>query len=210
MPKYGYLVVEGPHDAEFVYRLLRPFGMKRVGLEADLDPFFIPLIPRTYPPDGDLQKRMPTPLFIKSGSHAVVIHSAIGDTRLIQTAEEDMRIIDFNSLTGIGVLLDSDTDKSPADRYSTIRDGLRANKLDFPDDAGSVSGANPRLGAFVLPDNQTQGTLEHLLLECAGQVYSAMLATATAHVNAAFQDQSLLTEDLVDPPPGAGRSRVLG
>ena len=46
MPKYGYLVVEGPHDVEFVYRLLSPFGMSRVRLEKDLDPFFSPLIPR--------------------------------------------------------------------------------------------------------------------------------------------------------------------
>jgi hypothetical protein len=27
MPKYGYLVVEGPHDIELVYRLLSPFGV---------------------------------------------------------------------------------------------------------------------------------------------------------------------------------------
>ncbi len=40
MPKYGYLVVEGPHDIEFVYRLLRPFGLNRIRFEADLDPFF--------------------------------------------------------------------------------------------------------------------------------------------------------------------------
>src|SRR5262249_38277720 len=108
-----------------------------------------------------------------------------------------------------GVLLDSDTDKSPADRYSTIRDGLRANKLDFPDDAGSVSGANPRLGAFVLPDNQTQGTLEHLLLECAGESYAALLTTATAHVDAALRDQSLVAEDLTELRKPAGRNKAI-
>ena len=59
MPKYGYLVVEGPQDVEFVYRLLSPLGMRRIRLEADVDPFLSPLIPHDYPPKGDLQKRMP-------------------------------------------------------------------------------------------------------------------------------------------------------
>ena len=209
MPKYGYLVVEGPHDAEFVYRLLSPLGMNVCRLEADLDPFLRPLIPRKYPPDGDLQKRMPTPLFLKSGTHVIVIHSAVGDTRLIQTVQEDAAIIDLNSFSGIGILLDSDTDKTPADRYATIRDGLRANSLAFPDDAGIVSATAPRLGAFVLPDNQTQGTLEDILLECAGQVYPALLSTASAHVDAALQDQSLLKEDLEELGKPAGRQKAI-
>ena len=33
MRKYGYLIVEGPHDVEFVYRLLSPFGLERVQYE---------------------------------------------------------------------------------------------------------------------------------------------------------------------------------
>ena len=37
MPKYGYLVVEGPHDIEFVYRILSPLGFKRVRLESELE-----------------------------------------------------------------------------------------------------------------------------------------------------------------------------
>lgn len=76
MPKYGYLVVEGPHDAEFVYRLLSPFGMKRVQLVANLDPFFVELTRIEYPPDGDLEKRMPVPLFLQSATHAVAVHRA--------------------------------------------------------------------------------------------------------------------------------------
>ena len=57
MPKYGFLVVEGPHDVEFVYRLLNPFGLERVRLEKDLDDFMQPLVPRTFPHGGDLEKR---------------------------------------------------------------------------------------------------------------------------------------------------------
>ena len=129
MVKYGYLVVEGPHDAELVYRLLNPHGVRRIRLEADLDPFLRPLIPRTYPPDGDLQRRMPTPLFLQSSSHAVAVHTALGDTRLVETVQENSVLIDFNMVTGIGILFDSDTEKSPSDRYAAVRDRLRQNQL---------------------------------------------------------------------------------
>jgi hypothetical protein len=209
MAKYGYLVVEGPHDVEFVYRLLNPHGMRRVRMEADLDPFLRPLIPRTYPPDGDLQKRMPTPLFLQSSSHAVAVHTAVGDTRLVETVQENSVLIDLNTVTGIGILFDSDTRQSPSDRYAAVRDRLRANQFAFPDDAGVVSAGTPRLGAFVLPDNQAQGTLEDILIECAGQAYSALLSTATAHVNAALQDQSLVKEDLVELQKPAGRNKAV-
>jgi hypothetical protein len=208
MPKYGYMVVEGPHDVEFVYRLLSPFGMSRVRLEQDLDPFFLPLIPRDYPPDGDLQKRMPIPLFPQGATHAVAVRAATGDANLIKAVRSGAALIGLPGLTGIGVLLDADTAISPSDRYIAIRDGLRAKNLPFPDAAGVVSPAPPRLGAFVLPDNQSQGTLEDILLECGRQVYPGLFSTATAHVDAAFQDQSLVTEDLDDLRKPAGRNKA--
>jgi len=183
--------------------------MRRVRLAADLDPFLRPLIPKDYPPGGDLQKRMPTPLFLQSGSHAVAIHSAEGDARLVETVEENGTRININSLTGVGILLDSDTDKTPADRYATIRDGLRTKNFAFPDDAGLVSAATPRLGAFVLPDNQRRGTLEDILLECAGQVYPGLLSTAAAHVDGAFQDQSLSKDDRKELGKPAGRNKAI-
>ena len=77
MPKYGYLVVEGPQDVELVYRLLKPFNIERIRLEADLDPFFVPLVPRTYPPSGDLLARVPVPLFLGSCTHVVAVHSPL-------------------------------------------------------------------------------------------------------------------------------------
>jgi hypothetical protein len=182
--------------------------MSRVRLEKDLDPLFLPLIPRDYPPDGDLQKRMPIPLFLQSATHAVAVHSARGDTRLIEMVEEDSIKIDPAHLTGIGVLLDADA-VSPVDRYFAIRDGFRAKGFPFPDDAGVVSPVPPRLGAFVLPDNQAQGTLEDILLECGQRIYPGLLSTATTHVDAAFQDQSLVNEDLDDLRKPAGRKKAV-
>lgn len=209
MPKYGYVVVEGPHDIEFVYRLLSPLGMERVRLVADLDPFFVEMTRLEFPPDGDLQKRVPVPLFLQSATHTIAVHSAGGDTRLVETVEENSIKIDHGSLTGVGVLLDSDKAIPPADRYIAIRDGLRAKNFPFPDAAGVVTPTVPRLGAFILPDNQSQGTLEDILLECGQQVYPGLFSTATAHVDAAFQDQSLVGRDLKDLRKPAGRNKAI-
>ncbi len=209
MPKYGFLVVEGPHDVEFVYRLLSPFRMKRVRLEKNLDPFFPVLIPRTYPPDGDLQKRMPVPLFLESPTHAIAVQGAGGDTRLIDAVEEGSFKLDAGRLTSIGILLDSDKMEPPADRYAVIRDGLRAKGFSFPDDPGIVLAATPRLGAFVLPDNQSAGTLEDILIDCGRQVYPGLFATATTHVDAALRDASLASEDLDDLRKPSGRHKAI-
>ncbi len=207
--KYGYVVVEGPHDVEMVYRLLRPFGPSRVQFKANLDPFFHPLTEYEFPMDGDLMRRIPVPLFLQSDSHLVAVHAAIGDTRLIETVEENALAIDHTQLTGVGIILDADSDKAPSDRYAAVRDGLRAKNFPFPDDAGTLSATTSRYGAFVLPDNQAQGTLEDILLECGGLVYPSLLASATTHVDVASQDQSLLPEDLKELRKSAGRNKAI-
>lgn len=209
MPKYGYLVVEGPHDVEFMYRLLAPHGLGRVNMIDGLDPFFVPLVPRSFPPDGDLQKRVPVPLFLQSGTHSVAVHSALGDSRLIQTVEENAALLDSAKLIGIGIVLDSDAAVTPTDRYVAIREGLRAKGYDFPDGAGAVSAGPPRLGAFVMPDNASAGTLEDILLDCAQHVYPTLLATATTHVDSASRDTSLVHEDLKELLKPAGRHKAI-
>lgn len=209
MPKYGYLVVEGPHDVAFAYRLLHPFGMRHIQYMKNLDPFFKGLVPTVYPPDDDLKKRVPVPLFLQSDTHAIAIHSVEGDTKLINAVEENRSVIDYDRLTGVGVFLDADNTSSPADRYTDIRDGLRAKNFAFPDGPGVVSGSTPRLGAYVLPDNQASGTLEDLLLECGRQVYPELLLSAETHVDAALQDKSLTGEELKAIRKPAGRNKAI-
>ncbi len=211
MLKYGFLVVEGPHDIEFVYRLLSPFGLQRVRMEAVLDSFLRPLIPREYPPGGDLQRRMSTPLFLQSPTHSVAIHSAVGDSRLVGTVQENLSILDRASLSGIGILFDADSEKttSAADRYEAIKREAASHGMAFPDDPGAVSPGPPRMGAFVLPDNQVSGTLEDLLLECALSAYPNLLASATAHVDNADTDGTLNADDLKDFEKPAGRNKAL-
>ena len=60
MPReLAYIAVEGPHDIEFVARLLKPRGFARVRQLPTLDPYWADLVPKTYPPDDDLLKRVP-------------------------------------------------------------------------------------------------------------------------------------------------------
>jgi hypothetical protein len=210
MPKYGFLVVEGPHDIEFVYRLLSPYGLQRIRLEMDLDPFLVPLIPRKYPPDGDLQKRMGTPLFLQSATHALAVHSATGDTRLVETVQENLAILDPARLTGVGMLLDSDMQVPAATRYSDIQGKVQTIALPLTGAAGTVTaGSGPKRGCFVLPDNATAGTLEDLLLECGQSVYSSLLSRATAYADVAMNDKTLLPEDLNHIRKPAGRNKAI-
>lgn len=209
MPKYGYIVVEGPHDVEFLCRVVYGAGLRRVRLQSHLDPFLHKLIPEKFPPDGDLLKRVPVPLFLQSESHAVAIHSAVGDTRLVQTIEETGFLLSKEKFTGIAVTMDADSEKPPAERYQAIRDGLRAKGFAMPEAAGEVTSGAPRLGGFVLPDCRTSGTLETILMECAQHAYPTLLRSATAHVDAALQDGSLTPEDVRDIGKPAGRAKAI-
>ncbi len=211
MRKYGFVVVEGPHDIEFVYRLLSPYGLKRLKFEKELEPFFRPLIPREYPPDGDLQKRMGTPLFLQSATHAVAIHSATGDSRLVGTVQENLAMLDPARFTGLGIILDADLDKatSAAERYKVIQDKMAAIGHPLTEPAGQVTEGVPKRGAFVLPDNTSPGTLEDLLLECGYATYPGLLASATKHVDSAAADGTLTVNDLGHFNKPSGRNKAI-
>lgn len=207
--RYGYLVVEGPHDQELVYRLVSPFGLKRVQLLTDLDPALHVLVPRNYPPGGDLLKRMPVPLFMQSTTHAIAVHSAVGDTRLVEMVEENARVLAPIAVGGIGILLDSDKVIPAARRYADIRNSMAERQFFLDPQAGVITVGPPRLGAYVLPDNEGAGTLEDLLLDVAPEVYPGLLTTARSHVAAALQDPGLIREDLDELKKPAGKNKAV-
>jgi len=214
MRKYGYLVVEGPHDVEFAYRLLSPFGMERVQFENDLDPFFAPLIPRQYPPKGDLQKRMSTPLFLQNETHTIAIHSATGDSQLVNvTVDNAVMLNDLQAVVGIGILLDSDKKISAQQRYADIKQELANQSSPFKlhDDPGKIKVIQglPNFGAFVLPDNSNDGTLENLLLHSAEKIYPNLLAMAKDYVNTAKNtDLSEAELEGINKPAGENKAIV--
>jgi hypothetical protein len=187
MAKYGYIVVEGPHDIEVVARLLSPKGFSRVKMVGDVDEVLRPLIP-TFPHGGDLQKRVPAPLFLRSDEYYVAVHSAIGDSQLALRVRDSVKTLEPVAFDSVGVLLDSDRRVPVADRYAAITAELAGYGHRLPPNAGTVAPGSPRLGAYVLPDNSSEGNLEDLLMECAGAAYPSILASATAFIEDARDD----------------------
>lgn len=210
MRKLGYLVVEGPHDVEFCYRLLSVAGLSRVRFLKDLDKDLEELVPRSFPHGGDLQKRVPVPLFLQNEQCAIAIHSAVGDSRLVATLEETLATLDASAFTGLGIMLDSDSDKSASERYATLHQSVQQELgLRMPEKAGTVSAGPTRLGAFVLPDNLNKGTLEDLLLESAALQYPALLSAAAGYVDAARNTGLIPAGHQDDIRKPAGRNKAV-
>jgi hypothetical protein len=220
MRKYGYLVVEGPHDVEFCYRLLKPFALERVQFKTpskkhsekqSLDEFFHNLIPTKYPlNDGDIQKRMPIPLFFQNKTHTIAIHSAIGDSRLIETIQENISMLNnWQELIGVGVILDSDKQILPIDRYNKIKEKQVKILPEFNFcEPSKINKGKPNLGIFILPDNQNQGTLEDLLLESAKQVYPDLLDLAKKYVSDS-KSCKLKKDELKELSKPAGENKAI-
>lgn len=171
--EYSYLVVEGPHDLEFIGCFLRAHGLRKVQREEKLDAFWHPLIPRHYPPGGDLLKKVPVPVFFQSANYSVAIHSAGGVDRLVPTVEETRSTPGFKSseISSVGLFLDADWQAPVPDTFAHLRVAIEAIGLPPADEPGAVNYAAPRTGVFIFPDNRNPGTLENLLDDCAVLVY---------------------------------------
>lgn len=214
MRQYGYLVVEGPHDIDFCARLLSTYQLRRVQLLSDLDPELRELVPRSFPHGGDLLKRVPVPLFLQNEQHVIAIHSAIGDSRLVQTLEETLSTMDHTLFSGLGLMLDADDSQTAGQRFQRLCTALKAldalKKLALPEQAGKVCEGPPRLGIFVLPDNISQGTLENLLLESATTQYPDLLPAAERYVDDALQ-KALIPKthrDEINKPAGRNKAVI--
>lgn len=185
---YGLLVVEGQHDLEFCVRLLREHGLRRIGKASEVDGYWQSLIPTKFPPgddEEDLWKRVPVPTFLKGSAHGLAVRVADGDN-VGRALSDDIKAL--ANLAGApvaaGFVLDSDKAErgSAAERYDESVRGCD-DALPWPGAPGQVAAGPPRCGAFVMPDNQAEGTLEDLLLACAAQSYPRLYDRAVAYVD---------------------------
>ncbi len=209
----GCLVVEGPHDAELCYRLLSTSGLKRVKLLSLLEPAFEPLVPTQFPHGDDLQKRMPVPLFLQNEQWAIAIHNAVGDSRLVNALEETLALLPAQDWGGVGLMLDADHDGSPAQRFDAVIRTMEAKHLDLPlpKQPGQVMEGTPRVGVYVLPDNQLTGTLEDLLLDSAEIQFPDLLPLALQYVDDAIVRGQLPASHLEDCfKPSGHKKAVVG
>jgi len=129
--KYCYIITEGVHDVEFLAKLIKKlFGLSRIKQCTSVDPFWNPLIPKTFPHKGDLLKRVPIPLFIQNDQYSIALHNATGITNIIETLEESLILINQSKLFSIGLILDADQTETPLQRFEkSIRE--LSNKLNL-------------------------------------------------------------------------------
>lgn len=217
--KFGLLVVEGPHDVAFVGRLLHPYGLTQVERKSDLSNEWFGLIPDKFPHGDNLVGPVPIPQFFQSGTHSIAVQRATGDSQLVSRLNMSFAVFqsERQSLTGLGLLCDSDR-KQPQARLTDIRKKLQGLELPaFPANPGEVSTkSTPRTGSFVLPDNQSCGRLEDLLLEAAEHSYPLLRDEAGEfvrkihdHVSSTAKPTHPFTaEDLEEFNKPAGRQKA--
>lgn len=167
-------VVEGPHDAEVVGRMLKLHHAERVRQLDALDEYWRRLVPKKFPHEGDLLKRVPVPLFFSSDDLSVAVLVAGGVESVADVATATWGNLDGEP-DGLGVLIDADED-DVQQRWSAVVAKLPVQNAG--DSPGAVATGKPRAGVFIFPDNQSKGTLEHLLLECAEVAYPKLMTGA--------------------------------
>lgn len=213
MTHYGYLVVEGQHDVAFVAQLLRAFGVRPVTLKSRLDPFWYNLIPKNFPVDDDLVKRVPVPSFFANDTHSIALHAADGSDKLVKTLKRTRERLDSTQITSFGLVLDADQTETPQERFADLLTELRRQTIDLPlpPAPGEIVGERPAFGVYILPDNHRPGTLEDILLQCAEVNYANLAAGAQGYIERFERDQ-LQPEDLIEfsKPAGPKKAHVGG
>ena len=183
--RYHLLVLEGPHDLEFVGRYLRKiFGFKRVEHAAELsDTVIVNLIPRQYPPGGNILRRVPVPAFFKNEDQFVVVQTARAWEKLATTAFDLVDSFDDCIFESVGLIADADNDQCPEKRCSDYAVQLSQLQPECSYLPGEIAGTQPRVGVYILPDNENPGTLENVLLECGNEAYSTIITAAEKYVD---------------------------
>jgi hypothetical protein len=176
-----------------------------------LDKFWETLIPKNYPLDDDLTKRVPVPYFVQNEQLSIALHSAIGDTRIAQTIEESLNLIQPSQLFSVGIFADADYRETPQERFNKLITKL--SDIDLPNllppsQIGQVNNHSPRCGIFIAPNNRDQGTLENILLECAKINYSDLLNLSQTYIESIDRNQ-LTKNDLEDFKKPAGEKKAI-
>jgi hypothetical protein len=195
--RFSYIVVEGPHDVEFVGRVLRkgPHSFHYIERKSLVDEYWHPLIPNNYPvgkPPKDFLHRVPMPTFYQNDTHSVAIQSANGINKIVSRLEETLAVPEFVLPDSIGIILDSDSTETPMVRAAKLAGEVVQSaqnlKSAWPQMPGVVVSdvlTKLRSGQFILPDNSAQGTLEDILIAVGNAAYPTLIPLAQAHVQAA-------------------------
>jgi len=202
-------VVEGPQDIEFLIRVLKYYyNLRRVKFLSELDLFWQPLVPKTFPIDDDLMKRVPVPIFLQNADLSIALHSANGIDRLANTIEESLALIPASQIFGIGIFLDADDIETPQERFNKLIYKLSSQGLSPPSILGEVMKGSPQCGIFIAPNNKDSGTLENILLECAEVNYPDLLTLSNRYLSE-IDATKLTGKDLKELKKPAGKKKAI-
>ncbi len=201
-----FLLVEGPHDAEFLARLLKLRGFEQRKTVSAIPELYRKLIPKDYPAKDENGREVPltdphpVPRFYQNADRwlFILIGGGSKSAQTLAKALRTSRIAGF-SVDAIGVVLDQDLEATPEEaRDKFIAEFAKEQDLpfrvDFNISPGTLVQGSPRLGLFILPDNHQTGALEDLLLECGEVQYQALKNKALA-----FRDDALANAGLTGP-----------
>jgi hypothetical protein len=207
--KYFYILTEGAQDVAFIIKLLKYDGIKQIEQKSNVDKFWHGLIPTTFPHQDKLNQPVPIPKFLECNGFSIAVQSAIGDTKLVETLQVDSSILAFTKTTGICIILDADR-IDPQARFNAIKSKIEALKLrlNIPNTSGIVTNSEPRAGIFVLPDNQINGTLENILIECGENNYPDLIERSRTYINS-IDRSKLQKKDLEEINKPAGRNKAI-
>lgn len=179
------ILTEGVHDQALIQKLLKVvWGLERFDGQRDkLDSFWVPLIPK-YPKDGKLYSRVAFPAISFSAAHSIAIYATDGIDKRIYGAIHNLGSFCPDlvaGLQGCGVIVDANH-KGPQVQFARLKCELAPYLPNLPQQPGEVSTSLPRQGIYVLPDNDSTGSLEDVLLQCAMVVYPDLLAGAQTYL----------------------------
>ncbi|WP_373542306.1 DUF3226 domain-containing protein [Chamaesiphon sp.] len=209
MTKYCYLLTEGAQDIAFLIKLLKYQGIKQVEKRSKVDLFWNELIPKTFPYNDELNRQVPVPKFLEGDGLSIALQGAVGDTRLVNTIQEDLALIPQEQLFGIGIILDADN-REPQGRFDTIKTELEELKLglNISNTPGIITQLEVKLGIFVLPDNQSKGTLENILIECGNNNYRQLIELSQEYISK-IDESELKSGDLREIRKPAGKNKAI-
>jgi hypothetical protein len=218
-----FLVVEGPHDAEFMARLLPRQKFEQRKKLSEIPEPYRKLIPKDYPAKDKNGKEVPltdphpVPRFYQNGKDTerwvfILIGGGSKSAQTLAKALRTSRLAGFN-VDAIGVILDQDLETTPEEaRDKFIEEFTREQDLpitvDFNFAPGTLVQGTPRLGLFVLPDNGQPGALEDLLLECGEVQYKSLKDKALFFRDDALGNAALTAADLAEYGKLGGQKNI--
>ncbi|HOR78645.1 MAG TPA: hypothetical protein PLG04_07590 [Anaerolineaceae bacterium] len=208
------IAVEGAHDLALVQRLLSAFGFEQKRkLDNPKNPSEnIPsavkrLIPDKFPAneERDIHKRPDVPAFHVKDEQCVTLIRADGDSKLVGGVSLAIHALSLDKVypSSIGFILDADNnqpmvqfDGLRAEWFDKSRDDPLLKKYPLPSSVGVCTVDTYSFGVFVMPDNQSSGSLETLLLRRAKDVYPVLHEKADEFIQVVKN-----TKDAI--PPGS-------